>query len=85
LRAQQAVFSGNLKLIRSSKGDEELYDLSKDPDELQNLSPSAAAAPLEAQLKKYLTTANALERMGAFSTRPGSKSVEKLKSLGYIQ
>jgi arylsulfatase A-like enzyme len=85
LRAEQAIFSGSLKLIRSSKGGEELYDLAKDPNELHDLYPSTSTVSLEAQLKRYLTTVNAFERMGALSTRPGSKSVEQLKSLGYIQ
>jgi arylsulfatase A-like enzyme len=54
---QEAIFSGTMKLIRWSGGREELYDLSKDPDELHDLMPSPPAAAMELTLAEYLRSA----------------------------
>ena len=84
LRNQQAIFSGSLKFIRSSKGDRELYDLSRDPNEEHNLFGGLQPEGLEENLVQYLKAAAADNRKQA-PAKASSESIEKLKSLGYIQ
>ncbi|HTB14780.1 MAG TPA: sulfatase-like hydrolase/transferase [Bryobacteraceae bacterium] len=83
LQAEQAIFSGSMKFIESSTGNKELYDLSKDPEELHNLLPSAPAPALETKLIQFMQAA---ARGGKFQIpQLGSKALENLKSLGYLQ
>ena len=84
LRSQQAIFSGSLKFIQSSKGDRELYDLSRDPNEEHNLFEGQSVDGLESKLVQYLKAAAADNRKQA-AAQAGSESIEKLKSLGYVQ
>ncbi len=83
-RSEQAIFSGSLKFIQSSKGDRELYDLSLDPNEEHNLFATRPADRLELKLVQYLKAAAIDERKQA-QAQVGSESIEKLKSLGYVQ
>ena len=85
-RVERAIFSGNDKLISSTAGQRELYDLSQDPGELRNLCAERReeCTGLEATLQEWL-------RAAMLKLRPASPgalskdSVERLKSLGYIQ
>jgi arylsulfatase A-like enzyme len=83
LQAEQAIFSGSTKFVESSSGAKELYDLSTDPNELHNLLPSAPEPALETKLVEFMQAA---VRGGKFdSPQLGSKTLENLKSLGYLQ
>ncbi|MCW5978107.1 MAG: sulfatase [Bryobacteraceae bacterium] len=83
-RRQYAAFEGSHKLILSSDGNLELYDLSRDAGELRNLAPSGAAPAhrLRRALDAWLE-ANPLE------IRPprqlDATSLERLKALGYVR
>ena len=84
LRSQQALFNGPLKFIRSSTGERELYDLSRDPDEQTNLAASQATDNYAQALVRYLQAA-AADRRRRVPAQASSETIEKLKSLGYIQ
>ena len=83
---RRAVFSGRWKLIAWSDGSPELYDLAADPNELHNLykpgNPQVAA--LVASLNQW--TAAAPRPSSSPPDKPVDKTtLEKLRSLGYIQ
>lgn len=83
IQAEQAIVSGSMKFIASSSGKKELYDLSRDPDELHDLLPAAPVPVLETKLAEFMQAA---VRAGRFqSPQVGSKTLENLKSLGYLQ
>jgi arylsulfatase A-like enzyme len=83
LRSQQAIFSGSMKYIQSSKGQRELYDLSRDPNEEHDLSGAQHAEDMEASLARYIKAAAADNRRQT-PAKASIESVEKLRSLGYI-
>jgi arylsulfatase A-like enzyme len=81
---RQAILEGDRKLIRSSSGRRELFDLARDPDELHDLAEtdSAGAAPLEAALTAWLeSTVPAAVDSVALDT----DAAERLRALGYVQ
>ncbi len=85
-RVERAVVVGKWKLITSTSGGCELYDLPADPLESQNLcgTEAAVARGLTALVKKWTGPAEATG-----PARPGSgpdrNTIETLKSLGYVQ
>jgi len=83
-RIQRAVFRGPFKLVVSTNGEHELYDLSKDPREAHNVisQNSQMAGLLEADLERWLST------LPTVRTRPAvldKRTVEGFRSLGYLQ
>lgn len=82
-RDERAIYAGPLKLIASTRGARELYDLSRDPNEIHNLyeADPATAKTLEAGLRQWAAT----------TVRPGvppgvhQYRLDVLKSLGYLQ
>lgn len=80
---EKALFLGPLKLIESSGGKLELYDLSADPNEERNLPDGAERTELDARLRRFLASA----RQGGSGRQPevDKQTMEKLKSLGYVQ
>jgi arylsulfatase A-like enzyme len=82
---RRALFAGPLKLITWSDGSPELYDLNADPSEAHNLfrpgDPSAAA--LVASMTAW--TATIPRQISRSGPRPDPATIERLKSLGYIQ
>jgi arylsulfatase A-like enzyme len=83
-RIERAIFSGRFKFINSTAGKRELYDLSKDLDEKENLYGAAegTSRELEAKLNRWLRETK--EESG--STRQLDKgTLDRLKSLGYIK
>lgn len=83
-RIQRALYSWPYKFISSTDGELEFYDLSKDPDEENNLydGDSAVAKQMSSKLTQWLDTV-ALEK-----SEPASldrETIENLKALGYIQ
>jgi arylsulfatase A-like enzyme len=82
-RVERAVVSGSRKLIVSTAGQRELYDLATDPGETANLYPSdAGARQLEARMSLWLKTA---VRMPKGAGAVDRQALERLKSLGYVQ
>jgi arylsulfatase A-like enzyme len=83
--AAWSVMSPNrLKLIRTSSGGTELYDLDSDPKETRNLY--AANAPEAARLAQLLEEWQARYPLNAATRRPmNSSTIERLRSLGYVQ
>jgi arylsulfatase A-like enzyme len=83
-RVARAVFAGDLKLIATTAGGRELYDLSRDPEERDNLyDADAPPRELEDELARWLASRRAV--------RPGEKAIldddarERLRALGYAE
>jgi arylsulfatase A-like enzyme len=86
-RLERAIFSGEDKLISSTVGKRELYDLAHDPNEVHNLCGERMeeCTSLESTLESWLRAAQ-LKLSPSTQERGLSKdAVERLKSLGYIQ
>ncbi|NWG32749.1 MAG: sulfatase [Rhodocyclaceae bacterium] len=83
-RTERAVISGNMKLIVSTTGRKELYDLAADPAEERDLYRAGhpVARELEARLREALQT---LPRRQAQPSRLDVERLRQLKSLGYIR
>lgn len=84
-RTEHAVLCGDLKLITSSSGKRELYNLSDDPNERRNLyrRDDPITLRLMSKLAEWLRTIRPPRRPG--SLEPDEESLERLKSLGYLQ
>ncbi|UCE84559.1 MAG: sulfatase, partial [Deltaproteobacteria bacterium] len=82
-RVARAVFAGDLKLIATTAGGRELYDLSRDPAERNDLY-DAAAPPhaLERALEAWLAGRAAAPRGSA--GRPDAEMRARLRALGYL-
>ena len=87
LRKLRAGFSGRYKLIWSSDGKHELYDLQSDPDETDNLAESEPkrVSRMEAQLRTWVRS------IPAYTYPSGKKKphldpqiVRHLRALGYF-
>ena len=81
---QRAVFSWPNKLITSSAGKSEYYDIGQDPNETRNLYAGRpeSARELATDLNRWLKTTPAL---AAAQANPDSETLHRLKSLGYVQ
>ncbi len=84
LLAERAMFDNALKLICSTDGKQELYDLSRDPDEYENLyrPNDPTVKRLEESLDRWVASAPKSVHRPAVSDRV---TLERLKSLGYVQ
>jgi arylsulfatase A-like enzyme len=84
LGLRRAVFSGSLKLIAWTKGPSELYDLAADPTEQHNLySPDdPRAVELSHRLQNLVAD---MPHHDFQSLKLDKSTVERLKSLGYVQ
>jgi arylsulfatase A-like enzyme len=88
-RVERAIFEGSRKLIASTAGKRELYDIATDQREMNNLfaSEKDLAVDLLSKLDRSLQTAIA---SGPAAPSGAAKSlnkgdVDRLKSLGYVQ
>jgi arylsulfatase A-like enzyme len=82
---RRAIVAGSFKLIDWSNGPPELYDLSVDPTEEHNLyrPDEPHATELQARLNAWIST---LPKAPLTSQKkPDSQTLERLKSLGYVQ
>jgi arylsulfatase A-like enzyme len=83
-RTERAAFSGSFKLVISTNGKREFYDLSKDPYELHNLY--AAGLPMAERLEDGLRRwISALPTVHFHPTMLDKEGAARLKSLGYLQ
>jgi len=83
-RIERAIFNRNFKFIESTKGKKELYDLSLDQDEKQNLysDENSIAAELEVKLKDWLDEVMVESET---SEELSKDAIDRLKALGYIK
>jgi arylsulfatase A-like enzyme len=81
---QRALYQGNRKLIVSSTGQAELYNLSQDATELQNLySPDDPAARLlSSAMESWIQR---IPRVKPRDKKLDRQTVDRLRSLGYVQ
>jgi arylsulfatase A-like enzyme len=78
-----AVRRGQLKYIRSTTGEEEVYDLATDPQETRNLW--GTRPEVEASFQETLTERNQKITQQILRGREDEELVERLRSLGYLQ
>jgi len=81
---QQAIFSGPMKFIEWSTGKRELYDISRDPNELHDLMSAKTESGFEGKLTEFLRAAAQRHKQGQLPSH-SSKTIENLRSLGYLQ
>jgi arylsulfatase A-like enzyme len=81
---ERAVFSWPYKLIVSSSGRRESYDLARDPGETKNLygAQNLVAQGLSGDLSRWMKTAPSEARQ---QNKVDGDTVRRLKSLGYVQ
>ncbi len=89
-RIERAIFSGPMKFISSTYEGPQLYDLSRDPREEENLhSPgNEHSAELEAKLEQWLASVREESPpVGGAVTgkRANKEALDRLKALGYVQ
>jgi len=84
-RVEQAVMSGPWKLIASSTGKRELYNIESDPAEAKNLyeTDREPAKELEARLENWRKTIGPVRSRKAAELT--AEELERLKTLGYVQ
>jgi arylsulfatase A-like enzyme len=85
-RERTVVYDWPYKLIRSSDGDHELFDLESDPDEMQNLITQRpkVAARLKSQLERFKSGRDEILEPGIKARFPTKEEIEELKALGYL-
>jgi arylsulfatase A-like enzyme len=85
-RMERAVVRGRWKLITSTRGRRELYDMVSDPTESTDRSASHAdvARELEGLLQDWTTSA---ERQRPATTAPAQNRslLQRMRALGYVQ
>ena len=83
-RTERAIFSWPYKFISSTAGKRELYDLSNDPNERENLykEDDGVSKELESRLKEWLKTVK--EETGS-PAKLDKEALDRLKALGYVQ
>jgi len=83
-RIERAIVSDGLKLIVSTAGKRELYDLEDDPEDAHDLAPARpdVAQRLDQVVNRWLAT---VKPSDTGIRTPDPKTVERLKSLGYIR
>jgi hypothetical protein len=81
---QHSLVSGKWKFVRSASGKIELYDIVADPQETNDLASNEkqVSEELARSLGSWLRKAATLSHSGA---RPDARTMEMLKSLGYVQ
>jgi hypothetical protein len=86
-RVQRAVYRDSLKYIEYSDGAQELFDLDRDPQELDNLAAvrTGDVDSLEASLQSWLAQTQPLEPQGSAPAPADPERLQILRDLGYIQ
>jgi arylsulfatase A-like enzyme len=85
-KISRAIYSGTFKYISSTSGERELYDLSQDANETNNLSNENddLALELETMLENWLASVKD-EYKSTTKTKMDAETYDRLKSLGYIR
>ena len=76
------MLRGTAKLVASSLGDHELYDLATDPAETHDLYATQPQPALEQALQEWI---RATPRPNAAQQRVNQEQMRRLRSLGYLQ
>jgi len=81
---QRAIYQGNRKLIVSSTGQAELYNLSQDPTETRGLYglDDPAARLLNSMMESWIQR---IPRARTKDKKLDRQTVDRLRSLGYVQ
>jgi arylsulfatase A-like enzyme len=79
---QYALFRGSSKLISSSLGVQELYDLANDPSEKTDLYRTESPQALESTLQDWIRST---PRLRAAQQPVDREQMKRLRSLGYLQ
>lgn len=82
--SQYAVFEGDMKLIYSAGGAEELYNLARDPGEERNLAAAngAESQELRGRLHQWIESVPLQVKL---PKQADPKALERLRNLGYIR
>jgi arylsulfatase A-like enzyme len=86
-RTECAIFSEPYKFITSTSGKRELYNLSKDPTEKEDLSVSdrEISRKLEAEMNQWVNSAEFADTEAASAPKFDTDTINRLKSLGYLR
>ncbi len=89
-RIERAIFSNSMKFITSTSGKQELYDLSRDPEEKKNIysANDSTSGKLKAELNQWIKDVkkDIPSREEPASRKKSDKgALDRLKALGYIQ
>jgi arylsulfatase A-like enzyme len=86
-RQERAIFQGPYKLIVSTAGKRELYDLSDDPNEKMDLfgENSEIGKKLETKMSQWAKSAESAEIEAASASKLDTETINRLKSLGYVR
>jgi arylsulfatase A-like enzyme len=81
---RRAIFSGSSKFISWTNGPAELYNLAADSAELHNQIPASdpGAAALAGRMAQWIAS---IPKNAEQTRKLDKRSVERLKSLGYVQ
>jgi arylsulfatase A-like enzyme len=85
-RERAVVYDWPYKLIRSSDGKHELYDLESDPDETENLfaRQSDLAEEMRDRFERFKSGRVEMLEPGDEAIAPTPEQIEELKALGYL-
>ena len=89
-RIERAIFSDSMKFISDTSGKQELYDLSKDPEEKKNIyrADDSTSEKLKAELNQWLKVVKEelpSQEESASRKKTDKGALDRLKALGYIQ
>ncbi len=84
-RVRRGLYDWPYKLIHSSDGEHELFDLSKDPDERVDLSERQPDRVREMVRQVEAETGRNADRAGAPETSLTEAEIERMRALGYVE
>ena len=85
-RQRTVIYDWPYKLIQSSDGEHELYDLESDPGEMENLFArrSNVADEMRGRLERFKSGREEMLKPGEEAIAPTPEQIEELKALGYL-
>jgi hypothetical protein len=85
-RQRTVIYDRPYKLIESSDGKHELYDLESDPGETENLyaRQSELADEMRGRLERYKSGRLEMLEPGKPAIAPTPEQIEELRALGYL-
>jgi arylsulfatase A-like enzyme len=85
-RQRTVIYDWPYKLIQSSDGKHELYDLESDPDEMENLfaRQSNVADEMRDRFDRFKSGREEMLEPGEEAIAPTPEQIEELKALGYL-
>ena len=85
-RQRAVIYDWPYKLIQSSDGKHELYDLESDPGEMENLFArrSSVANEMRGRFERFKSSRVEMLESGEEALAPTPEQIEELKALGYL-